>query len=159
MPLSASTLKSALQASLESYPATAVVAGQAWADAIAAYIAGGSSCQAVPPTSASIDAGKAALAASIAAALSSGSAASAAAGLSAAVALFFQGLLFVGVTPGSVAAVGGAAALQAGMQVAFATFWPTMADAAQEFATQIDLCAKTVMVQHAAPAACASFLL
>jgi hypothetical protein len=154
--LNRDTLKSAIQASLESQPPTAAEAAQGWTNAIAAHVAEGQSLQTVHPLGPSIDAGKPGLTLSIASAFQSGSVAAAASGLSAAVVTFYQGLLFMGVTAGSVTGVPGAGALTASLSAAFsdnAANSATVAQAASSFADAIHACARTVIVAHVAPAA------
>jgi hypothetical protein len=154
--LNRDTLKSAIQASLESQPPTAAGAAQGWANAIAAHVAEGQSLQAVHPLGPSIDAGKPGLTSSIASAFQSGSVAAAASGLSAAVVTFYQGLLFMGVTAGAVTGVPGAGAMTASLSAAFsdnAANSATVAQAASSFADAIHACAQTVIVAHVAPAA------
>jgi|WetSurMetagenome_2_1015567.scaffolds.fasta_scaffold29462_4 hypothetical protein len=154
MALNKASLKSALQASIAGYPASPTVAAQGWADAIAAHVGEGMSPQGVPPTPASVTAGKSALASSIATAFQAGSAAGAGAAVGAAVALFYQGLLFTGATPGTVTGVPGAAALSPALSAAFsdnAANSATMAQSADSFANAIHACTQTVIVTHVAP--------
>lgn len=156
MALDKAPLKSALQASMASFPETAALAAQGWADAISAHVATGQSPQGVPPTPASIAAGKPSMSSSIATAFQSGSASGAASGISSAVALFYAGLLFVGATPGVVSAVNGTAALGAALSSAFSensANSATVSEAADRFADAIHACAQTVIVTHAPPSA------
>ena len=156
MALSQAALKSPLEASLSSYPASATIAAQGWADAIASHVGAGQSPQGVPPTPASVAGGKAALASSIASAFGAGSASGAASGVASAVATFYQALLFTGATPGTVTGVTGAAALSTALASAFndnAANSVTMAQAADRFASAIHACAQTVIVTHVPPSA------
>lgn len=156
MALTKATLKDAILSSLEGYPSSADAASQGWSDAIAEHVSTGQSPQGVPPTPASVSAGKGALSSGIASAFQSGSGSGAASGLSAAVVTFYQGLLFTGATPGVVSSVGGGGVLSSAMAAAFSentSTAATMAQAADRFADAIHACAQTVIVTHAPPSA------
>lgn len=155
MPLSLAPLKSDLQASMEGYPASAAVAAQGWANAITSHVATGLSPQSVPPTPASIAAGLSALASGISSAFQSGSASGAAGGVAGAVVTFYWGLLFDGVTPGTVTAIGGSGALGTALAAAFndnTSSSATMSEAATRFANAIHACAQSVIITHVPPA-------
>lgn len=156
MALSKPPLKSAMQASLESYPDSPTKAGQDWANAIADHVSLGQSPQGVPPVPASVAAGKPGLASAIGAAFQDGSSAGAASEIAAGATVFYQALLFAGATPGVVSAVTGTSALSSALASAFdenTENSASMAEAAERFADAIHACAQTVIVTHAPPSA------
>ena len=146
----------------EDYPDATTVANdvaQKWADAYATYAADARSCQARPPTG--ITTAKATLKTALAASfVAGGPASSTASDMATAFTAFWltPPITFLGgATPGAVTAVGGTAALQAGLLTAWAANLASNAsnsDAAQSMADLLDTFSKTVVAAHAAPSAC-----
>lgn len=161
MALDKGPLKTALEASLSSYPSTAAAAAAAWAAAYETYAQGGRSCQGAGPGS--LAAAKATLEAALTAAFQDGTAAGASSAMAAAFTAFWltPPVTFAGSTPGVVTAVTGTAAFSAALSARFTANAAnpnlTFSDAAQGFADDLDLVlTKTVVVTHSAPGACAA---
>lgn len=138
------------------------ISAKNWANAYAGYATEAQSCQAVPPVPAAIQAAQATLQATLAAAFAAGiDPVSTATGMASAFTAFWLAppVLFSGVTPGVVTAVGGAAVLATALVASWTENTLTKASAsaaASTMATILDAFTRTVVVTHAPPSACAS---
>jgi len=152
--LTKAVLRNGLQLSMESFPASAAAAAQGWADAITAHVATGMSPQNVPPTTASINGGKAALTSSIASSFQTSEGEGTGPALASALSDFYFELFFEGDTPGWVIAVPGASSLGSALATAFrdnTASSASVAVAAGRIADAIHACTLTVTVMHIPP--------